>query len=59
VLTTQFICLCPISSSMASVSSVTFSSNSDIAPSLSSDSLDYPEIDRRMSVLDQSTNRPR
>ena len=47
-----------ISSSMASVSSVTFSSNSEIASSLSSDSLDCPEIFRRMSVLDQSTNRP-
>ena len=47
-----------ISSSMASVSSVTFSSNSEIASSLSSDSLDCTEICRRMSVLDQSTNRP-
>ena len=47
-----------ISLSMASVSSVTFSSNSEIASSLSSDSLDCPEIFRRMYVLDQSTNRP-
>ena len=47
-----------ISSSMASVSSVTFSSNSEIASSLSSDSLDCEEIFQRMSFLDQSTNRP-
>ena len=47
-----------ISSSMASVSSVTLSSNSEIASSFSSDSLDCAEIFQRMSVLDQSTNRP-
>ena len=47
-----------ISSSMASVSSVTLSSNSEIASSLSSDSLDYSEIFRRMTVLDQIKNRP-
>ena len=47
-----------ISSSMASVSSVTFSSNSEIASSLSSESLDCPEFFRRMTVLDQIKNRP-